>query len=113
GEPVGQVVVHDVNLTDGSLRLSRTDFSIPGAGPGLELHRSYTNVGHDVDGVLGPGWSHSLDYSLQVLGNDETQAQVVQGDPGLVPGWVQDAKAGPGHALLMQWSVIQEHIDRS
>ncbi len=84
GEPIGQVVLHNVNLNDGSLRLHRTDLALPGAGPNLEFSRSYSNVQQDSSGVMGPGWSHGLDYRLVPLGT------VVLPEGQGVPNWVAD-----------------------
>ncbi|HXK18284.1 MAG TPA: DUF6531 domain-containing protein, partial [Polyangiaceae bacterium] len=90
--PLGEVVEHDVNILDGSLRLSRQDFSLPGLGPELSFQRSYTNlhgeepIRPDQESDLGPGWSHTLKSELKgfVLGPIGA---------GSVPGWVSAASS--------------------
>ena len=84
---VGEIVEHNVNVLDGSLRLSRQDFSIPGRGPSLTLTRQYTNLGKDSDGVLGSGWSHSWDMELNPLSTEETSNLSV-------PDWVSSQRGG-------------------
>jgi RHS repeat-associated protein len=84
---VGEIVEHNVNVLDGSLRLSRQDFSIPGRGPTLTLTRQYTNLGKDSDGVLGGGWSHSWDMELNPLSTEETSNLSV-------PDWVSSQRGG-------------------
>jgi RHS repeat-associated protein len=68
GVLLGQDIVEDVVLQDGTLQLSRTDFSILGAGPDLTFSRWYTNTeGDGADNPLGPGWHHGLEQTLVPL----------------------------------------------
>lgn len=83
---LGEIVEHDVNVLDGSLRLSRQDFAIGGKGPALALVRSYTNLGTDADGALGTGWSHSFDLQLVPTSTDETGNLSV-------PSWVSELRS--------------------
>ncbi|MEN8263524.1 MAG: transglutaminase domain-containing protein, partial [Nitrospirota bacterium] len=68
GKMLGQTMVHDVLIQDGSLNLSRQDFALKGRGPQLAFSRSYNNqssaAGHR---PLGEGWSYSLDMRLWPL----------------------------------------------
>ncbi len=43
GKMLGQVMVHDVLIQDGSLNLSRQDLSLSGRGPQIEFSRTYSN----------------------------------------------------------------------
>lgn len=68
GKMLGQTMVHDVLIQDGSLNLTRQDFAFAGRGQQLAFTRSYTNQSspHDIM-PLGNGWSHSLDLKLRPL----------------------------------------------
>lgn len=80
---VGQTMVHDVLLQDGSLRLSRTDFQVAGLGPVHAWGRSYTNLGTSADdSPLGPGWGHTYDLRAYGLTTDEMLSDSV-------PAWVR------------------------
>lgn len=111
----GEVVEHDVNLLDGSLRLSRQDFSLPGFGPELSLERGYSNLlggpdallTEDGEGDLGRGWSHNLNLHLSVLapgqiGTESIPAWVSQAtvkgicDPAFVEGHLAEEAQGIG-----------------
>ncbi len=86
---LGEVVEHDVNILDGSLRLSRQDFSLPGLGPELSFQRLYSNLHGETEFVrgandesdLGPGWRHTLNMELSA-------AAVGPFGPASVPDWV-------------------------
>jgi RHS repeat-associated protein len=83
---LGQTMVHDVLIQDGSLNLSRQDLALAGRGPQLAFSRSYNNQ-NSPRGFkpLGRGWSHSLDMSLQVLSTDPNTSEPV-------PAWVSGLK---------------------
>ena len=101
GSSVGSVIVHDVNITEGAVALSRTDFSIPGAGPGLEFSRSYSNLAQPSSGDLGQGWTHSLGHLLVPLGTEG----VGQAVASALPDWVKPFTQKPG-----LWKNIESHI---
>ncbi len=61
--PVGHAYETDIDLFDGSLNLARTDFSLSGRGPPLELIRSYKSSSSGRS-LVGGGWSHNFDASL-------------------------------------------------
>jgi RHS repeat-associated protein len=103
---LGEVVEHDVNILDGSLRLSRQDFSLPGLGPELSLQRNYSNLhgetevlrGADDESDLGPGWSHTLNLRLSA-------AAIGPFGPGPVPDWV-GSLADP----IVEPAVVESHL---
>ena len=84
GKMLGQTIVHDVLIQDGSLNLSRQDLSLKGRGPQLAFSRSYNNQ-PSARGFkpLGEGWSHSLDMKLRMLGTQSGGPQ---------PLWVSQHK---------------------
>ncbi|MDH3976693.1 MAG: DUF6531 domain-containing protein [Deltaproteobacteria bacterium] len=85
GKMLGQTIVHDVLIQDGSLNLSRQDMAFGGRGPQLAFSRSYNNQGSPAAfNPLGNGWSHSLDMKLWPL---STATHV-----GGLPGWVVGLK---------------------
>lgn len=74
GRMLGQIVVHDVLIQDGSLNLSRQDFALKGRGPELEFTRTYSNLpAGKGPHPLGPGWRHSLDLELSVFSVDDNE----------------------------------------
>lgn len=86
GRMLGQTIVHDVLIQDGSLNLTRQDFAFNGRGPQLAFTRNYTNLSSSAEQqALGEGWSHSLDMRLypissQLSGTDS------------VPDWVKNVE---------------------
>jgi len=87
GRMLGQTMVHDVLIQDGSLNLTRQDFSFTGRGPQLAFSRSYSNQTSPHGSMpLGNGWSHSLDLKLRVLRNLAGTAA------GGLPDWVVPLK---------------------
>ncbi|MCP4683907.1 MAG: hypothetical protein GY867_00515, partial [bacterium] len=83
GRMLGQLIVHDVLIQDGSLNLSREDVALKGRGPALAFTRSYTSQPAARGfAPLGEGWRHGLDQKLEVLGFSE------HGDDAL-PAWVR------------------------
>ncbi|MCP4687378.1 MAG: hypothetical protein GY859_04960, partial [Desulfobacterales bacterium] len=83
GKMLGQMLVHDVLLQDGSLNLSREDVALKGRGPALAFTRSYTSQ-PSARGFapLGEGWRHGLDRTLEILG-------FAQHDDHPLPDWVR------------------------
>jgi RHS repeat-associated protein len=83
---LGQTIVHDVMIQDGSLNLSREDLSLHGRGPQIEFSRTYNNQDSSRGfKPLGRGWSHSLDLRLQVLSTESSGSNPV-------PAWVDSLK---------------------
>ena len=83
---LGQTMVHDVLIQDGSLNLSREDVTFKGRGPQFSFTRSYNNQSHR-EGLkpLGQGWSHGLDLRAQILRSDD------MGDE-TIPTWVKNLR---------------------
>jgi RHS repeat-associated protein len=54
---------HPVDVATGRVFTEATDFALPGPLP-LAFERTYFSSWSNRDGVLGPGWSHSLDQAL-------------------------------------------------
>lgn len=82
GHMLGQIMAHDVLIQNGSLNLSREDFSLKGRGPSLDFSRSYNNLAM-TRGIhpMGAGWGHSFDKRLTI--------STVGGHNGLpLPYWV-------------------------
>ncbi len=102
---LGQTIVHDVLLQDGSLNLSRTDVELKGRGPQLSFNRSYSNQNSRLGfNPLGKGWGHSLDLRLRLLNHDTGN--------GPVPDWVAGVKGSffPDSAIPqtpLVWNTVQ------
>ncbi len=78
--PVGHVFVKGVSVVDGHLVKQSLDLSVPGRGPSLAFTRSYSNRSGS-EGVLGPGWSHSLSMRvIEASANGMQRYQVVGGE---------------------------------
>ncbi|MCP4545589.1 MAG: hypothetical protein GY835_03855, partial [bacterium] len=82
GKMLGQIIVHDVLIQDGSLNLTREDVTLKGRGPGLAFTRSY-NSQPSARGFtpLGRGWRHGLDLKLEPISSAEYGAHPI-------PAWV-------------------------
>ncbi len=59
-----------VNTATGSYRTEVTDLALPGIGVPFTLVRTY-NSADTSTGVLGPGWTHSLNASLKILASGD------------------------------------------
>lgn len=55
-----------VNTATGAFVYEIVDLALPGSGKTFDLRRSYTSV-DTTSGVLGMGWTHSLELGLNVL----------------------------------------------
>lgn len=82
-------VGYPVDPMTGNKFLTETDYTDPSGRNWLTLHRTYNSLQTTVGGYpswrLGPGWRHSFDRSVQVLGNATlTQAFVTRGDGRLL-----------------------------
>ncbi|MCP4686982.1 MAG: hypothetical protein GY859_02970, partial [Desulfobacterales bacterium] len=83
GKTLGQIIVHDVLIQDGSLNLTREDMVLEGRGPQPSFTRSYNNQPNAVGPTpLGNGWTHGLDMKLRVLSSEEY-------GPYPTPDWVR------------------------
>ncbi|OGU23908.1 MAG: hypothetical protein A2X85_12295 [Geobacteraceae bacterium GWF2_54_21] len=106
GKMLGQTIVHDVMIQDGSLNLSRQDMAFTGRGPQLAISRSYNNQSSPRNfSPLGNGWSHSLDMKLRPISSS------VSG-PGGLPTWVVDSRGSivPESAIPTtppSWTMVQ------
>lgn len=87
GMMLGQVMLHDVLIHEGSLHLSRQDLAAAGRGPQLAFSRTYNNRDSRRDSMLGSGWGHNYDITLQVLGYGEVSAADFN-----LPPWVVDRR---------------------
>jgi len=105
GKMLGQTMVHDVLIQDGSLNLSREDFAFTGRGPQLAFSRSYNNQSSPAEfQYLGEGWSHSLEHKLRPLGSQDSGA-------GSLPVWVASVEGRfylPGDVVegSPQWTTV-------
>lgn len=93
GETLGEVIEHDVNIVDGTLKLSRQDFAFEGRGPNLAMERSYSNTSGG--GSMGPGWSHGYENQLIPVATSEYASSAR-------PEWLQNFKAGLAEASLVE-----------
>lgn len=53
-----------VNAFNGNLVFDKTDFSLTGRGPGVNISRTYNSLDKEV-GMFGKGWSSSLDVKVK------------------------------------------------
>ncbi len=60
---IGHTFVKGVDVSNGSLTLSRTDASVKRRGPPLEITRTYSSRNQS-EGPFGPGWSFNYGGSL-------------------------------------------------
>src|SRR6266516_93216 len=60
-------VAKPINVTNGNMYLSQSDYHLPGFGSGLELKRTY-NSKLLRDALFGFGWSSILDESIEAYG---------------------------------------------
>jgi hypothetical protein len=56
-----------VNTETGEFYQTVTDLGIPGAGPALQVQRSYSSAGASSDGPFGYGWTANFDAHLATL----------------------------------------------
>ena len=59
-----------VDCASGDFWQTFTDVSVPGRGPGLDLTRTYNDLGASTAGVFGNGWTSSYDQHLTLGGKD-------------------------------------------
>lgn len=58
-----------INVTNGNVFLSQTDFTLSGAGPAIDLTRTY-NSNSTVTRLFGRGWSTAYDESVSIIDNN-------------------------------------------
>jgi YD repeat-containing protein len=86
GKMLGQIMVHDVMIQDGSLNLSRSDVSLAGRGPELAFARTYSNQPPGPGPKpLGPGWRHNYQQQLTASTSEAHGS-------GPVPAWAANLK---------------------
>jgi RHS repeat-associated protein len=66
---LGRAGTAAVNLNNGNLTVTTTDFSIPGRGISLAMNRFYNSL-TDMWGMLGIGWRTSFEMDLEISGQD-------------------------------------------
>ena len=59
--PVPSAVGRPVSVTSGNMFLDQVDVTVAGVGPALVFSRSYNSANDEPGGLLGPGWTHSLE----------------------------------------------------
>ncbi|HEX3048892.1 MAG TPA: DUF6531 domain-containing protein, partial [Bacillota bacterium] len=69
---LGRAGTANVNLNNGNLTITATDFSIPGRGLPLAMSRFYNSLTDSQGGMLGKGWRTSFEMSLTVVGQNVT-----------------------------------------
>lgn len=95
--PVGHANAENVDLFDGHLTLSSTDFTMPARGKKIEFTRSYSSNNFERS-PLGDGWTHQ--YNSYVVDGGCGTYFVVGGDGGGVrffPGDGAVLKPGKGY----------------
>ena len=55
-----------VDMVTGTFMASNTDLALAGGAGGLAFKRSYFGANHQMDSILGYGWSHNCDLYAQV-----------------------------------------------
>lgn len=66
-----------VNVTTGNMYLQESDYSLPGAGPSINVLRTY-NSNSTTNGLFGRGWS--TDYDQSIVDYDSHVIRYNQGD---------------------------------
>ena len=89
--PLGHVLVQGIDLFDGSLVLSRADFSVPGRGEPLALSRVYASGAGGALGPLGAGWTFSYDSRMVATPCGEL---ILRGGDGSGIRFVSDGAGG-------------------
>jgi RHS repeat-associated protein len=72
-ENICHCAVNDpIDTATGEFFQSSTDVSLPGAGPSLDVARTYSSTGNAVDGPFGYGWAASFSMGLSFTASDNT-----------------------------------------
>jgi RHS repeat-associated protein len=77
GKPGCKGVGAPVDVTNGNMYLSQSDYYLPGAGPGLGVARSYNSKSQAI-GLFGRGWS--TDYDNNIVADNSYLVHFRQGD---------------------------------
>ncbi|HEU4714499.1 MAG TPA: RHS repeat-associated core domain-containing protein [Pyrinomonadaceae bacterium] len=59
-----------VNVTNGNVFVSQTDFQLPGAGPAIDLTRTYNSNAAGTTRLFGRGWSTAYDESVTAINSN-------------------------------------------
>lgn len=78
--PVGQILVHGVNMRNGILTHQTPRMSLPGRGQAFEFVASYSSAGAGNLSTAGANWSHNHDLGLYV--NSCGEVVLSTGDSG-------------------------------
>ncbi|HEV7745181.1 MAG TPA: Ig-like domain-containing protein, partial [Pyrinomonadaceae bacterium] len=70
-------VADPVNVTNGNMYLQQTDYSLPGAGPTIDITRTYNSMSESI-GLFGRGWSTA--YDEKIVSYDADMARFNQAD---------------------------------
>ncbi|MGE5551242.1 MAG: DUF6531 domain-containing protein [Bacteroidota bacterium] len=70
---LGRAGTAQVNLNNGNLLLSATDFALPGRGIPITISRYYSSLA-TFEGMLGKGWRSSFEFFIQI---DQTDGKSV------------------------------------
>jgi RHS repeat-associated protein len=60
-----EFVGEPINVTNGNMFLEQTDYALPGAGPAIDVTRTYNSQSAFI-GLFGKGWSTAYDESLTI-----------------------------------------------
>ncbi|MFN2497739.1 MAG: DUF6765 family protein [Pyrinomonadaceae bacterium] len=58
-----------VNVTNGNMYLQQGDYALPGAGPGIQITRTYNSNSQGI-GLFGRGWSSQYDEAVVAYDNN-------------------------------------------
>jgi RHS repeat-associated protein len=67
-----------VNVTNGNMYVQQADYALPGAGPSLEVTRTY-NSNSERLALFGKGWSTAYDQSLNIYDSDLVRLNLADG----------------------------------
>lgn len=108
-----------INCASGDYWETRTDVSVPGRGPALNLTRTYNALNPTTTGLFGYGWSSTYDQHLTVNSDGSITATLADGSQFVatpdgsggftVPSWVNGTLAvnGDGTYTFTQRSTLK------
>jgi len=64
--PIGHTLVKGVDVSNGNLSISSTDFSVPSHVLPLDFQRYYSSNSSNSPGALGVGWNHNYNAHLSI-----------------------------------------------
>ena len=56
-----------VNVTNGNMYLSQTDYVLPGRGESINVVRTYNSVSNHTSGIFGDGWTTQYDERIDII----------------------------------------------